>query len=263
MRPWHLDEHNLIVQKDGDGGDTAQRMGMIFYAQYIYRKLSIPWPVDAPYYGAIDTAMVYGHLQFTDGVWRRHPTQWNDPADFSWEQHVSIVISLGALKHKMQNFRQDLDATTKNHIKRLGCYQNLNPCKGDWHGDYLFPSRLGTYLRAYDNILVLPMLLVTDLFLCLGSLGVVFKAFDRGSVDDNSRILMLLQTKTCPWYMRTPLSWLARKIYCWIRPENKGNTELGEKCHIMGALAYYFREEAGGSPFDEIYRPIIEKVLKA
>jgi len=263
MRPWHIDEHNLIVQKDGDGGDTAQRMGMYFFAQYIYRELDLNLPTGAPFYDAVDTAIVYGKLQFTDGYWRRHPTSWNDPKDFSWEQHNAIVISLGVLKDKLRSFRQDLDATTLNHIKRLGCYQNLNPLQGDWHGDYLFPSRLGVYLRAYSNIVFYPLLIICDLFLVLGSIGVVFKHFDPDNVDDNSRILMLLQTKVCPWYMRTPLSWLARKLYVWLRPKNNGNTELGETCNIMGALAWYFREESGGSPFDELYRPIIEKVLKA
>jgi hypothetical protein len=49
------------------------------------------------------------------------------------------------------------------------------------------------------------------------------------------------------------------EMYLEDRPTNYGNTKLGERCPVMGALAWYFRVDAGGNPeLAEIWRPIVE-----
>ena len=53
-----------------------------------------------------------------------------------------------------------------------------------------------------------------------------------------------------------------RYLYSLTRPVNLGNTALGEKNPVMGALRWYHRSEFEGEANPEIaelYRPLIEK----
>lgn len=45
----YFDSHGLIVQRDGDGGDTAQREGFVWFGKWIYKSVTgSDWPVRLP-----------------------------------------------------------------------------------------------------------------------------------------------------------------------------------------------------------------------
>jgi hypothetical protein len=227
----HFDGLGLIVQADGDGGDTAQRVGMFYFAHQDARafKLSI---------------MI---LEVAPGIWVRHPTQEGfrkDPAHFSRDQQDALMVAAGHYKRKDVVYR-----TLKAQLSRFGRYQNK-----DW-------ANLGTacvYIRALRARYLWPLLVMLDFGFVINAVFLWQRnRHDPDKVDDNNHIVRLQQAYQ---YMPTPVSWLARKLYKWIRPKNLGNTIKGETCPIMGSLAWYHRAENGGNPeIVEAYRPLIKR----
>ena len=222
----HFDDHGLIVQADGDGGDTAQRTGMLFFR----------------FRDAEAFRLALDQLEIREGIYVRHPYQngfRNDPNRFSRDQQRAIVIALGSygMTDRLWNL-------AKAHLLRFGKYQNL---------DYLGPSHLGEYIRAFRAWPLYPILCFTDLGLVISSVDIALT--DRAKpdqVDDNNHVMALLQAKDV---LPTPVSWIARHIYKSFRPENFGNSVLGEVDPAQGALAWYHRAESGGNPFiAELYR---------
>lgn len=220
----HFDAHGFIVQANGDGGDTAQRTGMLFFQ---YRD-------EEAFSKALD------QLEIAPGIYVRHPYQSgfrNDPNRFSRDQQRALVIAMGSYGMNDRLWR-----LAKAHLSRFGKYQNL---------DYLGPSHLGEYLRAFRAWPVYPVLMLTDLGLVISSLDIAFTR-DKDNVDDNNHVMALIQaSQTLP----TPVSWFASRLYKNFRPVNFGNEFLGEVDPAQGALSWYHREESGGNPFiGEAYR---------
>jgi hypothetical protein len=228
----HFDIYNLIVQSDGDGGDTAQRTGMFFYVHG--DRL------------AFEAAL--NRLEMSPGIYARHPYQEgfrSNPARFSRDQQRPLVIALG--KYRMYD---RLKRLTVEHVKRFGKYQNL---------DFIGPTNISEYIRAFRAQALYPVLYFSDLGLLTDSiLNVASSYFNRDQTDDNNHVLTLLQSQDI---MPTPVSWLARKIYKYFRARNFGNTILGEDSPIQGALAWYHRSESGGNPLiAESYRELIQNL---
>ncbi len=229
--PVHTDDLGLIVQSDGDGGDTAQRTGMYYYLNN-----------DAEgFQKALD------HLEIHPGIYVRHPSQdgfRSDPRRFSRDQQRPLIIAMG--KYGMQ---ARLWRMTLGHIARLGKYQNL---------DFISPVGVGEYVRALDLKILYPLLLVTDACLVLSSLHLVSVAsIDPNDVDDNNHAMTLLQAQEA---MPTPAGWFALKIYLGLRPKNLGNSNLGKKDAVDGAFAWYHRSENGGNPSigEAMYEALME-----
>jgi hypothetical protein len=225
----HFDERQLIVQADGDGGDTAQRTGMFYYAHYDPQ--------------AFERAL--NQLEVEPGLYVRHPRQGsfrNDVTRFSRDQQRPLVIALG--KYGMYD---RLWRLTIRHIFRLGKYQNM---------DFSGPSHIGEYIRAFRARALYPVLVVTDLALVFDTLEIAVRTrFNPDLTDDNNHLLSLLQAQDI---MPTPTSWFARKLYLAVRPENLGNRVLSETSAVSGALAWYHRAENGGNPLiAEAYRDLI------
>ncbi len=225
----HFDRYGLIVQADGDGGDTAQRTGMFYF---IHRD-------PTGFRKALDK------LEVRPGIYVRHPFQEgfrNDPLEFSRDQQRALVMALGKY-----NFQGHLWRLIWTHVSRLGKYQNR---------DFIGPSHLGEYIRALRSQTLYPVLWITDIGLLVSSIKTAtIKRVDLNDVDDNNHIMSLAQAReTLP----TPISWLARKIYKKFRPENRGTILLGERCAAQGALSWYHRAESGGNPYiSEAYRDTI------
>jgi hypothetical protein len=220
----HFDAHGLIVQANGDGGDTAQRTGMLFFQ---YRD-------EEAFVNALD------QLEIAPGIYVRHPYQAgfrNDPNRFSRDQQRALVIAMGSYRMDDRLWR-----LAKAHLARFGKYQNL---------DYLGPSHLGEYLRAFRAWPVYPLLLITDVGLVVSSIDIALTK-DKDNVDDNNHVMALVQASQT---MPTPISWLATRLYKKYRPINFGNEILGESDPVQGALSWYHRAESGGNPFiSEMYR---------
>lgn len=224
-----FDEHGLIVQADGDGGDTAQRTGMFYFV----------YDDPASFARALD------QLEVRPGVYVRHPHQHgfrSDPREFSRDQQRALVIALGAYGMTARLWRM-----TKEHVKRLGKYQNK---------DFVGPSHVGEYIRAYGTSYLYPVLLVTDFALLLNSARIaIVHRYDPGHSDDNNHVMSLAQAR---YVMPTPASWLARKIYKKFRPPNDGNFRMKEAYAAHGALVWYHRAENNGNPLiGEAYRNVI------
>lgn len=216
----YMDEHGLIVQADGDGGDTAQRTGMFYYV----------------YHDPDGFARALDLLEVYPGIYVRHPFQdgfISDPRRFSRDQQRPLIITMGKYGMKDRLWRM-----AKGQILRLGKYQNL---------DYISPIGVGEYIRAFEAKPLYPILFVTDTFLFFGSLALVIEAsFNPDEVDDNNHVMTLLQARDV---MPTPIGRWAFLAYQHLRPKNMGNFVLGKESAVHGALAWYHREESGGNPY--------------
>ena len=253
-----LDNNDLFVTSNMDGGDTAQHEGMVEFGN----SLS-----DAPIHRMITYTQIIGLLEpKADGNWIRNPEVYTDPTDFSRDQARSNIIAMG---HR--NFKEPLKRMFKAQLKRFMLYQNH---------DVPNPQNFGEYVRAFRFYPLYPLLLLGDIFLLLDTLNICFiKARTPGKIKrwlgknihwifmqgesnnaygvprdvygpdnvgtDKNHILSLLQAKL---YMATPISYLARKIYKICRP-------LGPQY----ALDHYFRNE--NQEIAQMMKSVLEKHL--
>src|SRR5260370_26020407 len=93
----YFDSNGLLVQRDGDGGDTAQREGWAWFGNWLRTvELKMSSPVVLP----ISFAATMNLLEAPSrpGEFRRHPTQpgfKSDPDAFSRDQIIPLVASMG------------------------------------------------------------------------------------------------------------------------------------------------------------------------
>ena len=237
----YFDDNELIVQKDGDGGDTAQRMGL--YHSFLQMRAMLGISNETlPFSSRFDYLDAIIKLQQSPGIWRRHPDQWNDPSDFSRDQMVPNVVAMGFCEAT-----QALKATSLAFLKRgfLFC-QNK---------DIVSPQLLASFIRAWfwslSSFLVIlwPLLVVLDVFLLFDViLRIIVKFFDSNNVGDdlNTTLLVLQAEHSLP----TPLSWLARKLYGFL----PGG--------VVESFQWYFRPGTGANAeLAEIAKPVIDKYI--
>jgi hypothetical protein len=255
----YLDKYDLIVQKDGDGGDSAQRIGM-----WAFGSLFNSQPDEVEFYRQLK-AITIGAGEF---VRNPDPTKWySNPLNFSRDQTRALVMAMGVYGFDLALFRN-----LKNLILNFFRYPNIYPNftkPGDPSyikkvPDIASPEDLGEYIRAFYSagfksmLLLYPLVLLGDLFKLLGTLISVFYVDrDLTQYDDLNSIMSFLQAFK---WMPTPLSWLARKIYCKFRPviPNKQSITSGPE----SALWAYFSGPNDIYPMYELYKPLIEKYLK-
>lgn len=255
----HRDQYGLIVQADGDGGDTCQRTGMYWFGRFLLDGKALEQT-------AREFLAEAAQLEISPGVLVRHPHQQNfvpgetfrsDPKRTSRDQQDPLVVALGALEPD----RAMLTRIFRAHAKRFFKYQNA---------DIANPSTFGIYIRAFRKWWLWPLLLVTDLGFLFGSLA-VWTQTNPDDVDDLNNVVRLSQA----WaVMPTPVSWLARRLYAKWRPktygsyvgeyQERGQTYKypGESNHIQGSLVWYFRPQALGNPeIAETYRPVVARIF--
>lgn len=229
MRPWYFDKLGLIVQRDGDSGDTAQRVGM----------WGVAVAINQDYVKIFQFEQMMEHIEIEEsGIFWRSPTPpYNTPNDFSRDQQTSIACALGFTKQT-----EILKRMMWQHVKRLGKYQNI---------DFASPAHWAIYARGLGAWYLWPLFWFSDIFLVIESLMLCdAKLGPDYTTDDLDHVLMLLQAR---FFYATPVSWLARWIYAKWRPY--GGPQR--------AFSHYFREETGANPFDELFKPIIaEYILK-
>lgn len=242
----YLDKYGLIVQADGDGGDSAQRTGFYYFGVLFAQECSANDCIN----DWVHFMACLKRLNTPEGF-IRNPEKWNDPKDFSRDQHNPLVMAMGAY---CGYFDSILGPILLSHLKRFGKYQNK-----DWAG----PVDWGIYVRAFSAWYLYPYLLFSDLFLILGSMVNIVKSFDRTYTDDAPNWCMtLVQAKH---FMPTPLSWIARKLYYNYRltPPNPPSVERVTPIKlpydaIKTALYYYFDPKFGGNiELAQLWEPII------
>jgi hypothetical protein len=269
----------LIVQSDGDGGDTAQREGFVWFGLFLRRtKL-----------GLADPSYIDLKLSFKDtislleidqsGEFRRHPDPtkwWSDPKKFSRDQQIPIVAALG-----VWGLKENLERLWAATVKRGRVCQN---------GDAVGPDHYNLFQRSRSAQLDVDP--AGELQLLAMAASLMARNTDDVSDDLNHIVALSVSTLVNP----TRTSRKAIKAYITSRPHTCGSylqryyEKFGTKvpdvglqktriqgwidqgigtvppdadCSpVFGALRWYFRPENGGNPgIAELYRPIVDKYL--
>ncbi len=266
----YIDEYGMIVQLDGDGGDSFHRMNMYDVGYKKREQLNISnkhWP-------SIDMEKTLNKLECPNskGLYRRHPKPkiWYSDCDrLSRDQTIPFIYASGLSGRYKRLFKFMI-----RHIFRLGFMTNVrnnHSMPGDenykWKiPDWCGPRIFNMYIRAFLTerpklaIFLMPILMLGDLQNFINSLIKVFIYGKKSNhSDDLNHILILMQAKeTAP----TPLSWLARKIYAKYRPSPappKGG--YSSDFAPQQCLDHYFRLEKDGPPINDLFRPILKKIL--
>jgi hypothetical protein len=264
----YMDAYAIIVQKDMDGGDSLHREGMYAFALKL-RKDRAPASANLP-------EPKIEKFEVSPGVYVRHPdpTKWySNPETTSRDQLFPVIAYCAAYEDYPRLWR-----LFKASAKRGFFAQNwLRVGPGEKERKIPDPMfmNIAHFIRAggWWTAPLYPLLFFFD---ALELTGTVLSAVplhfsdDRliprlkngNDVDDNNLIVQhLLAARFKP----TPFSALARYIYSVTRPQNFGNTKLGEKNPVMGALRWYHRSEFdghGNPELAELYRPLIEEYFE-
>lgn len=237
----YFDKNGQVVNRRRgflDGGDSGQRTGMYYYGRHLLNDRTA---------GALsDFQTALASVEIQPGVYVRNLeraprwnewgtrdfARWNDPAVFSRDQQISLVIAMGAFGMKSR-----LKRLLKKQLSRFSLCQN-------W--DLFGPHHWGAYVRSFNNRLLYPVLLVSDCFLLLGILIDKYKQL-RGSKDISDVLngtMILVQAVTI---MPTPISSLCKKIV--------------DKEQLKKSLETYFIDEPGDVPLHTQWIPVVEKYL--
>lgn len=211
----HLDAKGLIVQADGDGGDTLQREGFWYEGAFLN-------PIYPTIPGMLDYNSALSILTTSNGFTRYWQTPYNDPSDTSRDQLVSNIRAWG-----YYGYKGDLEYIFNQAIKNWSRFPN---------GDIVFINDYARFIRAFRAWWLYPLLPLFDVPLVINSIIRCIKgALNYDDVgDDINHIGDLAQAQHT---YATPVSWLARKIYKCFRARGG-----------QYALDWYFRSEAGGNP---------------
>lgn len=217
----NFDKYGLVIQTDGDGGDSGARTGLFYF-------LNTLQGIDASY--MFQWTLKYVTVSKDPLTLFRNPVNYTDPKDFSRDQTNPLLMAMGAL-----DLPDLLKSWWKGLIGRWGFYQN---------GDFAGPQDWGMYFRARKMKLAYPFLLFSDLFLVLNSVLRCIYGRDPNNVgDDINHTMMLLQAIV---RYPTPISFLARKIYAKLRPGG-----------VQQAWDTYFSPASHANPFNDMARDLI------
>jgi hypothetical protein len=263
----HLDQYGLPCQADGDRNDQLQRCGMIITA----RGLSAEQGLSG--FELTCGLALLTKLQPQPGVYVRYIGGATD--NVSADQLIAALCA-----HIANGTRRQAWLMFVTMCKRFGFAQNykdgLNADTKTKLPDFMLLRGLPLFARMHPSLYVFTLL--ADALLVLAALSAVGPVFRDGSivphrrgpddVDDNNTILTLA---VCRARMPTPLSWLAVKLYSWLRPWNYGcrgirGIDYGQTVvenmykPVYGALRWYHRAENGGNPeIAEMWKPIIDR----
>ncbi len=267
----YIDAYSIIVQQDGDGGDSLQREGMYAFGKWLRYNSRANLLVVSEYPERQDAKRLLDKFEIEPGIYVRHPDpgKWySDPHATSRDQLVPVIAFCAAYRDYPRLWRL-FKATFKRGLFAQNVLRTGEPQGGKKIPDTMI-GHLGLFIRAGGDWTapLYPLLFLTD---TVDLIGTVLNAIplhweednlrlrwqEPRDVDDNNTIVAhLLAARFKP----TPVSWLNRQVYALTRPANLGNTRLGESNPVMGALAWYHREDAGGNPeIAELYRPLVQE----
>ena len=195
------DNRGLIVQSDGDQGDTAQREGWAWFGNWVLgaqlkqQQLALPLSF-------ADTIKLLEIDQ--SGIFRRHPDKWNDPNDFSRDQQTPLVAAMGVWKRNAP-----LERLYHRMLERHWRCQNK---------DFAGPDHRNLFARALEK----PLWFSGDLQILASSALIVAKTDPDDVGDDLNHIINLLMAY---FVSPTRTSEEARTVYCkqsanliWVLP---------------------------------------------
>lgn len=280
----YFDSHGLIVQRDGDGGDTAQREGFVWFGKWIYNNVTgSEWPVALP----IGYKQTLDLLEVKPGEFCRNPFQpdpggsdpdWKtNPDKSSRDQVTPIIAAMG-----LWDDHDRLDRLWKAKRPCLGIFTCVQGTQ-----DLFGPELVNLYRRARG--------IEPDANGDKAAIAGVVARLQAASQnpddtsDDLNQVVHLLMSK-----VRAPSADTDRaaELYAKGRPTSSGSY-LGQyrkhypgdfdadeqtmqnrikaginkgwkaECPpVLGALRWYFRAESGGcSSLAELYEPAIQRWL--
>lgn len=270
----YIDAYSVIVQKDFDGGDSLQREGMYAFGKKLrYNSTDNKIYLSPPASRRIASADVMDNFEVQPGVYVRHPDhmKWYSNPDTTSRDQLLPVIAYCAAYEDYPRLWRLFKATAQR-----GFFAQNTIRIGEGETDVKLPDpmhiNIAQFIRAggWWTAPLYPLLFVFDSYELVGTvlaaLPLHFKddhwiprKKNKNDVDDNNTIIQHLMAA---FYKPTPISELNRYLYSVLRPVNYGNTLLGEKNHVMGALRWYHRSEYGGEgnpEIAELYRPLVEK----
>jgi len=280
---FYLDDLGLIVQRNCDGGDTAQREGMYWFGTWVWRHDLGLGAFGKP--RGITLERVLNHLEVGQtGQFRRHPTQTQDglnlPEKTSRDQLIPLIAAMGVHGDHARLDRLR-DKISKN-------FYFVNKDFLLFFDEYI-KRALNRELQVNGEI---------DRFLLDGAvtlrLNELGKKEDMDDVGDDLNLIMQLALAALPGRRGEKVKAI-RARYSHDRPKNYGvylssyrkafpgdltaskelmvsridqgikNAGWKPDCpNVLGALKWYFREESGGGPgMVALYKPIIEKYFAA
>jgi hypothetical protein len=275
----YFDSNHLLVQRDGDGGDTAQREGWAWFGNWLR---TVKLKMSSPFVPPISFAATMDLLEDPKrpGEFRRHPTQpgfKSDPDAFSRDQLIPLVAAMGVMG--------DLARLKRSWAAKRPCHFIFTCVQGTQ--DVLGPDLVNLYRRAWGEAPD-PS---GDKALALGVADRLRQANQNPEDvgDDLNLIVQLLMAKVCAPSADTELAITAyaknRAVCagCYLshyRAANRGNFTADEKTmikdirkgvargwktdcpRVLGALRWYFRAESGGcSTLAELYEPMVNRWL--
>lgn len=282
----YIDKHGLIVQSNGDGGDTFHRMNM--YAVGLKKREELGISNKGLPKIDLEEALNKLECQKWKGNYVRHPNpnSWTSHCDrLSRDQAIPFIYATGkmSLMSKLIPFliwniiRLGFMTNTRNNHSMPGD-SNYKWKIPDWNGPRIWAMYIrsllpililaGLVIGLFNIVLLSKLVVIVVGILLLGDLHNLFNSlvkvliYDENEVnsDDLNHILVLMQAKEI---LPTPIGWLARKIYVKYRESPKA-PDGGYKSDFapQKCLDHYFREDNGGPPMDDVFRPILEKSLK-
>jgi hypothetical protein len=154
-----FDGDGLIVHKNLDGGDTAQREGWYWFGVWIREHvLRNPWPVPRRLTFPEVLSLLEPHK---DGVFYRHPKlpPWNNPFDktfgFSRDQMTPLVAAMGvygqteALRRLWNALPEDPVGGTKHSFN--GEWLTVLGKRVAYTGDIIGPATINLFRRAWNE----------------------------------------------------------------------------------------------------------------
>jgi len=270
----YIDAYSVIVQKDFDGGDSLQREGMYAFGKKLrYNSTDNTITLTPPASRRIASVDVMDNFEVKPGIYIRHPDHlrwYSNPDTTSRDQLLPVIAYCAAYEDHPRLWRL-FKATAQR-----GFFAQNTIRIGEGETDIKIPDpmqlNIAQFIRAggWWTAPFYPLLFIFDAYELVGTaltaLPLHFKDDhwiprnkNQNDVDDNNVVIQHLMAAV---YKPTPFSELSRYLYSVTRPQNFGNTKLGEKNPVMGALRWYHRSEFGGEgnpEMAEVYRPLIEK----
>jgi hypothetical protein len=249
----YIDSFGLLAQTDGDGGDSAQREGMLLTAAAALLKLGkislndyieVRWR----FLGSVQNKIIR-----SDGKLRRHcdETKWYGQWNRGSRDQAHIIIGMG-----LANCMEPLERMRLDHQRRLYLFTTNTVANTSDHQKWKLPDLTGPgfwamWIRAFNRThpsqgTLKSILFFMDLSLVANSLIWRFYhlKYNKEHTDILNHLQAMIQSKMS---LDTPLAKLAR----WIL----------KSAPIKEMLKDYFAPSTNGiTPLAEVYEPIVDWV---
>lgn len=275
-----------MIQSGGDGGDSCHRMYTSFIRLTLQSLLGLIKTVPEPFDKIAGPTQAQLLLEPNrNGLYIRNPdpTKWySDPRNFSRDQMTPVICFYALMSdfadpEFSKQAQQDQWRLLKACMGRYMFSQNIYP---NWVDprvevvkkkipDFIDPTMWGIFARTWINspwvILAVPFVVLGDMFMVLSAIFKVWAPINKDGTlqfrmsgpddvdDDNMNSCLMVSQYVFP----TIFSNLARKIYKTFRRKNNGNDQMGETDPVMGAIAWYNRND--NPEMTELARPLVKR----